>query len=79
MGVVALRNPTGRPAQYALDLQMAFELPSGATRRFTLQTPWKQSPSRAVYRAEAGRTLAVSLAPWEVVVLESHPAQAVFP
>jgi hypothetical protein len=79
MGVVALRNPTGRPAQYSLDLQMAFELPSGATRRFTLQTPWKQSPSRAVYRAEAGRTLAVSLAPWEVVVLESHPAQAVFP
>ena len=69
-----LRNPMGRPARYAPDLQEAFELPAGAPRRYTLHTPWEQASSAASCRADAGKPLVLSLAPWEVLVLEAHLA-----
>lgn len=73
MGIVALRNPTGRPARYALDLQI-FELPPGAPRRYSFHSPWKEASTAASYGAEAGKPLDLSLAPWEVLVLEARPA-----
>lgn len=73
MGILALRNPTGQPAKFAVDLQQAFELPATAARRHVLRSPWKQSSPVAQDQAEAGRPLEFSLSPWEVLVLETQP------
>jgi hypothetical protein len=73
MGILTLRNPTGRPTKFAVDLQQAFELPASAARRYVLRTPWKQFSPVAQYRAEAGKPLEFSLPPWEVLVLEAQP------
>lgn len=72
MGIVTLRNPTGRTAQYALDLQEAFELPPGTPRRYVLRSPWKPFSPTPSYRAEAGTPLRLSLAPFEVLVFEAQ-------
>ncbi len=74
MGILALRNPTGRPAKFAVDLQQAFELPATAARRYVLRTPWKQSSPGAQYQAEAGQPLEFTLLPWQVLTLEAEPA-----
>jgi hypothetical protein len=73
MGILTLRNPTGRPAKFAVDLQQAFELPATAARRYELRTPWKQFSPVAQYQAEAGKPSEFSLSPWEVLVLEAQP------
>ena len=73
MGILTLRNPTGRPGKFAVDLQQAFELPAAAARRYVLRSPWKQSSPAAQYQAEAGKPLEFSLSPWEVMVLEAQP------
>lgn len=72
MGILTLRNPTGRPARFAVDVQQAFELPANAARRYVLQARWQQSSPGRQYRAEAGKPLDFSLAPWEVLVLEAQ-------
>jgi hypothetical protein len=74
MGVLVLRNPAERPAQFAVDLQEAFELPPGAPRRYVLRTAWKQSSPPPQYRLEAGKPFSFSLAPKEVLVLGAVPA-----
>ncbi|NUQ63210.1 MAG: enterotoxin [Pirellulales bacterium] len=74
MGILALRNPTGRPAEFAVDLQQVFELPAAAAKHFVLRTPWKQGSPAAHSRGEAGKPLKFSLSPWEVLVLEAQPA-----
>jgi len=71
---MALRNPTGQPAKFAVDLQQAFELPATAARRYVLRTPWKQSSPGAQYQAEAGQPLEFTLLPWQVLTLEAEPA-----
>lgn len=73
MGILALRNPTGQTARFAIDLQHAFELPPTAERRYELRTAWKQTSPVASYQAEAGKPLEFSLSPWEVLVLEALP------
>jgi hypothetical protein len=72
LGIVTLRNPTGHTAEYALDLQQAFELPTGAPRRYVLRTPWKQFSPVPQYTASAGKPIPLPLAPWEVLVLEAQ-------
>lgn len=64
LGILVLRNPSDRPADFRIDLEQAFELPAGASRRYALRTRW----GRAV-----GRPQTVSLAPFEVLVLEAAP------
>ncbi len=73
MGILALRNPTGRPGKFSIDLKHAFELPATAARHYVLRTPWKQSSPVAEYRAEAGKPLELPLSPWEVLVFEARP------
>jgi len=75
MGILALRNPTGRLGRFDIDLQDVFELPAGVPRRYSLQTPWRKfSPVRRC-PAEAGKLSTFSLAPWETLVLEAHTAR----
>ena len=73
MGVLVLRNPSERSAQFAVDVQELFELPPGAPRRYVLRTPWKQSSPPPQYQLEAGKPFSFSLAPKESLVLEAVP------
>lgn len=71
-GIVTLRNPDKSPQKFALDPQAAFELPPGASREFRARSPWAGVPSHEVV-LRAGRTLSLTLQPFEVLTLEAIP------
>ena len=73
-GILSLRNPDDKPAQIALDLGQAFELPPGAPTRYTLKSPWKQDAARPAIEVTAGRVHTFALEPFQVLVLEALPA-----
>ena len=74
-GVLVLRNPAERPAQFPIDVQTAFELPKNAPRRYSARSPWRQPDGREPIVLQAGRAHALQLAPFEVVVLEAVPIE----
>ncbi len=63
--VIALRNPSGHPQTYRLDLTAALELPEGALERFHTATKYGQ---RAPGLLDARRTTAITLGPYGVLV-----------
>jgi hypothetical protein len=69
-GIVALRNPSSKPASYFLDLAAALELP--APRDYRLQSPWKEDAGRPVIAIPAGSRHRFELKPFEVLVLEAN-------
>jgi hypothetical protein len=72
--VLALRNPDDRPARFALDVGQAFELPAGAAKKYVLTSPWKDDAGKPAVSATAGEPRVFELQPFEVVVLNAHPA-----
>ncbi len=72
-GIVMLRNPSQEAQSYQLDVQVAFELPPGATQAFALKSPWEEDASRQVIAADAGQPLTISLRPFETAVFEATP------
>ncbi len=73
-GIFTLRNPDDKPAQIALDVGQAFELPQGAPTRYSLKSPWKRDAARPAVQATAGKPHTFSLAPFEVLVFEAVPS-----
>jgi hypothetical protein len=73
-GVLTLRNPSNEPAQLAIDVQTAFELPPGAPQRYRLHSPWKHGASGSQLVLQAGQEHELQLSPFEVLVLEATPA-----
>jgi len=73
-GILMLRNPDDRQCEFSLDVGSAFELPSKATARFTLRSPWTEDRGKPALSAEAGRVLRMTFKPFEVVVLDAMPA-----
>jgi hypothetical protein len=69
-GILVLRNPSDRGAQFQVDLESAFELPASALREYRLESPWTDFRQRI---AIAGQPFTVELAPLEVLVLEAIP------
>jgi len=76
-GVVMLRNPDDQPRDFPLEVEQAFELPPGAPRSYRLQSPWADASPLPVQFAEAGRPLALTLQPFEVLVLDAFPLPVV--
>lgn len=76
--ILVLRNPTDRPAQLAVDVQTAFELPQGAVGRFVLKCPWQKSGDPSAPTLVAGRPHLFQLAPFEVQTFEAtaSPSQS---
>ena len=75
--IVALRNPSDRPASIDIDLQAVLELPEGAARCYSPRSPWEQPIGRRLPDAiEAGRPWKVELAPFEVAVVELLPVES---
>ena len=73
-GILMLRNPNDRQREFSLDVGAAFELPAGATRRFTLRSVWAEEKAKPTLTAEAGKSLLVTLKPLEIVVFDVAPA-----
>ena len=72
-GLVMLRNPDDQPHDFALDLAQAFELPPGAPTKYTLRSPWAADAQKPAVAAEAGQPVALTLQPFEVLVLDATP------
>ncbi len=70
-GIVMLRNPNDRPQEFAFDIGIAFELPAGAPRGFTLRSPWAEDAKKPPVKAQAGQSLRLTLKPFETVILET--------
>ena len=69
--ILVLRNPAGAPQTIRLDVAKAFELPPSARRDYQLRSPWKADRGSRGVRVVAGQPHAFTLAPFEVLVLES--------
>jgi hypothetical protein len=74
-GILSLRNPDDKPAQIAVDVGQAFELPPGAPSRYSLKSAWKRDAARPAIEVAAGKPHALTLAPFESVVLEATPTR----
>jgi hypothetical protein len=77
LGILVLRNPSDKPATFAIDVGAAFELPAGAPTRYTARSPWKdsQDSTAAPVTLTAGSPTSVTLKPFEVMTLEAKPAR----
>ena len=75
-GVLVLRNPSDKPAEYAVDLQTAFDLPPGAADAFQLKSPWKTEGNLPPLAVSSHQSRVLSLRPFEVLVLEAKPIPA---
>jgi hypothetical protein len=72
-GILALRNPSSKTASLSIDAAIAFELPAKAPRRYTLRSPWKTGQRVALPALQTGQGVALSLNPWEALILEAVP------
>jgi hypothetical protein len=70
---LTLRNPGDQPANLAVDVQEAFELPEGMRGRFSVRSPWKADADDPPFEMRAGRPHVFELAPFEVLNLEATP------
>ncbi len=66
-GVLTLRNPSSKPATFAIDIADAFELPENAATKYILKSPWIADSKKAEIKAEAGKKITFRLKPYEVV------------
>ncbi len=74
-GILALRNPGEKPAEITVELKTGFELPDGASQRYTLQSPWRQSGQHPKLTLQAGTPHRFKLSPFEALVLEALPVE----
>jgi hypothetical protein len=71
--MLALRNPTDRPASIVVDVGAAFELPAGAAQAYRLRRPWADGPEAPPEPLQAGRPHTFSLPPFAVLVFDATP------
>lgn len=75
-GIITLRNPGDYPQTFSIDIGKAFELPSGAQRKFNARSPWKSDQNKKPVLLLAGKSHVFYLHPFEVLTLEAVPASA---
>ena len=73
-GIITLRNPSDQQQSISLDIEQAFELPSGAPRKFRAASPWNDGRAGANISLSAGQPHEFRLAPFEVMTLETIAA-----
>lgn len=74
-GIVSVRNPSAKPASFAIDVATAFELPKGATSRYTVHRLWELQKPEQTVTLTAGQPHTFDLAPFEVLAFEAIPAE----
>jgi hypothetical protein len=75
LGIVVLRNPSDKPATFALDAGAAFELPASAATSYTARSPWREDRASPALTLAAGTATTIRLAPFQVLTLEAIPAR----
>ena len=61
-GILTLRNPDDRPAEIALDVGQAFELPPDAATKYSLKSPWKEDADKTPIELDGGPAEELDLA-----------------
>ena len=72
-GILVLRNPDDKPQSIRLDVQDAFELPSGAPQTYSAKSPWKDDAAKPAIELRAHTPHEFQLAPFEVLTLDVTP------
>lgn len=72
-GILVLRNPAEAKARFSVDVGQAFELPSGAARRYRLESPWQAAKDAHRITLEAGQAHIFDLGPFAALVFEAMP------
>ncbi len=72
-GIVTLRNPAAQEQTFCFDPASVFELPVGAPVEYTLSSP--KGDTLPADRIRAGKPVEVTLAPFQVIVLEATPTK----
>ncbi len=72
-GILVLRNPSDKPQTIVIDLQGAFELPTGAPRTYTAHSPWQKDATQPAISLVAGRPHNFTLGPFQVLTLDVMP------
>ena len=70
-GIIMLRNPDDRSQEFTLDLANAFELPSGASTKYVLKSPWAEDSAQPSRPAESNSPLIIMLSPFAVRLYEA--------
>ncbi len=72
-GIVTLRNPAAVEQSFSFDPASVFELPVGAPVAYSLSSPKGDTlPAETI---EAGKSVQVKLAPFQVMVIEATPVK----
>jgi hypothetical protein len=71
--ILTLRNPSDHAQEIALDIDQAFELPSGAPRHYIARSPWADSAAQPAITLNAGTPHTFHLEPFQVLTLEALP------
>jgi hypothetical protein len=74
-GIVTLRNPYDHEQEFLLDIDKAFELPSGAARSYLAHSPWASDRDAAAITLRAGTAHKIVLKPFEVLTLDATPVR----
>jgi hypothetical protein len=72
-GILVLRNPSDHLQAITIDLQNAFELPEGATRKYSAHSPWQKDAGQESISLTAGESHVFQLEPFEVLTLDMLP------
>ena len=72
-GILALRNPSDKSSTITIDIGKTFELPNGATRKYSLKSPWTEDASDESIVLTAGKEHTFTIEPFEVLVFNAAP------
>jgi hypothetical protein len=72
LGVLTLRNPSARSATIVVEVQSAFELPTGTPTHFRITSAYADCAS-PVTRMDVSIPVKIALRPFQVLVLEAEP------
>jgi len=75
-GILTLRNPSKKPQTFAVDVARVFELDKTDSSVYQMHSVWTGSKQwRSGREMRAGKTVQISLAPFEVLTLEGRPVR----
>jgi len=72
LGLVTLRNPSGKPQHYSVDLAKVLEVPGNRRTSYKVRSVWG-SQSFDARTVQGAQPVEVELAPFEVLTLEAEP------
>jgi hypothetical protein len=70
-GILVLRNPSPHAQQFPVDVQEAFELPTGAAQNYVMHSPWVADTGKPDVKLDAHHSHIFELQPFEVVTLQT--------